>query len=166
MSPLVWDLAHIGNQEEQWLLRTVGGRDALRPDIDSVYDAFEHPRSERPSLPLLAPDEAHGYVAEVRGRVLDILESAPLHGGPLLDYGFAFGMIAQHEQQHDETMLITHQLRTGPAVLTAPEPPPAPTTSSRPKCWSPEARSPWAPRPSPGHWTTNGPPTAGWCPLS
>ncbi|MGW2023302.1 ergothioneine biosynthesis protein EgtB [Streptomyces decoyicus] len=126
MSPLVWDLAHIGNQEEQWLLRTVGGRDALRPDIDSVYDAFEHPRATRPSLPLLAPDEAHGYVAEVRGRVLDILERTPLHGGPLLDSGFAFGMIAQHEQQHDETMLITHQLRHGPAVLTAPEPPPAP----------------------------------------
>ncbi|MFF8785933.1 ergothioneine biosynthesis protein EgtB [Streptomyces sp. NPDC015125] len=125
MSPLVWDLAHIGNQEEQWLLRTVGGGDALRPDIDSVYDAFEHPRARRPSLPLLAPDEAHGYVAEVRGRVLDILERAELHGGPLLDSGFAFGMIAQHEQQHDETMLITHQLRRGPAVLTAPEPPPA-----------------------------------------
>ncbi|MEV5481172.1 MULTISPECIES: ergothioneine biosynthesis protein EgtB [Streptomyces] len=124
MSPLVWDLAHIGNQEEQWLLRTVGGRDALRPDIDSVYDAFEHPRATRPSLPLLAPDEAHGYVAEVRGRVLDILERTPLHGGPLLDSGFAFGMIAQHEQQHDETMLITHQLRRGTAVLTAPEPPP------------------------------------------
>ncbi|RXS86031.1 ergothioneine biosynthesis protein EgtB [Streptomyces sp. TM32] len=125
MSPLVWDLAHIGNQEEQWLLRTVGGRDALRPDIDSVYDAFEHPRATRPSLPLLAPDEAHGYVAEVRGRVLDILERTPLHGGPLLDSGFAFGMIAQHEQQHDETMLITHQLRRGAAVLTAPEPSPA-----------------------------------------
>ncbi|MEV0370810.1 ergothioneine biosynthesis protein EgtB [Streptomyces sp. NPDC050636] len=123
MSPLVWDLAHIGNQEEQWLLRTVGGRDALRPDIDSVYDAFEHPRAERPSLPLLAPAEAHGYVADVRGRVLDILERTPLHGGPLLDSGFAFGMIAQHEQQHDETMLITHQLRVGPVVLTAPEPP-------------------------------------------
>ncbi|WP_328382587.1 ergothioneine biosynthesis protein EgtB [Streptomyces sp. NBC_00400] len=122
MSPLVWDLAHIGNQEEQWLLRTVGGRDALRPDIDSVYDAFEHPRARRPSLPLLAPDEAHGYVAEVRGRVLDILERTELHGGPLLDSGFAFGMIAQHEQQHDETMLITHQLRAGPAVLTEAEP--------------------------------------------
>lgn len=126
MSPLVWDLAHIGNQEEQWLLRTVGGRDALRPDIDSVYDAFEHPRAERPSLPLLAPDEAHGYAAEVRGRVLDILEHAPLHGSPLLDSGFAFGMIAQHEQQHDETMLITHQLRRGPAVLTEAEPPAVP----------------------------------------
>ncbi|MEU7177322.1 ergothioneine biosynthesis protein EgtB [Streptomyces celluloflavus] len=123
MSPLVWDLAHIGNQEEQWLLRTVGGRDALRPDLDSVYDAFAHPRAARPSLPLLGPAEAHGYAGEVRGRVLDILARTPLRGDPLLDAGFAFGMIAQHEQQHDETMLITHQLRRGPAVLGAPDPP-------------------------------------------
>ncbi|QKV96851.1 ergothioneine biosynthesis protein EgtB [Streptomyces sp. NA02950] len=123
MSPLVWDLAHIGNQEEQWLLRAVGGREALRPEIDSVYDAFEHPRAERPSLPLLAPSEARGYVSEVRGRVFDVLERIELRGAPLVDAGFAFGMIAQHEQQHDETMLITHQLRLGPAALTAPEPP-------------------------------------------
>ncbi|MFJ2742826.1 ergothioneine biosynthesis protein EgtB [Streptomyces sp. NPDC087440] len=125
MSPLVWDLAHIGNQEEQWLLRTVGGREALRPEIDSVYDAFEHPRAARPTLPLLAPAEARAYAAEVRGRALDVLERSPLRGAPLVDAGFAFGMVAQHEQQHDETMLITHQLRRGPAALTAP-PPPAP----------------------------------------
>ncbi|MFE9556674.1 ergothioneine biosynthesis protein EgtB [Streptomyces sp. NPDC006692] len=123
MSPLVWDLAHIGNQEEQWLLRAVAGQDAIRPEIDSLYDAFEHPRATRPSLPLLAPAEARRYAADVRGRALDVLERTPLRGGPLTDGGFAFGMIAQHEQQHDETMLITHQLRGGPAVLTAPEPP-------------------------------------------
>ncbi|MEU7136338.1 ergothioneine biosynthesis protein EgtB [Streptomyces sp. NPDC046261] len=126
MSPLVWDLAHIGNQEELWLLRAVAGHEALRPEIDSVYDAFEHARAERPSLPLLPPEEARGYVAEVRGRVLDVLERTPvLGGGPLVEDSFAFGMIAQHEQQHDETMLITHQLRGGPPALTAPEPPPA-----------------------------------------
>ncbi len=84
MSPLVWDLAHIGNQEEQWLLRTVARREALRPEIDSVYDAFEHPRSERPTLPLLSPTEARGYAAKVRGRALDVLERAPLRGGPWL----------------------------------------------------------------------------------
>lgn len=126
MSPLVWDLAHIGNQEELWLLRAVAGRDAMRPEIDGLYDAFEHPRSERPSLPLLAPAEARGYAAEVRGRALDVLQSTPLSGSPLTDAGFAFGMIAQHEQQHDETMLITHQLRSGPTALTAPDPAPAP----------------------------------------
>ena len=54
MSPLVWDLAHIANQEELWLLREVGGRDPLHPEIDPLYDAFEHPRSERPTLPLAA----------------------------------------------------------------------------------------------------------------
>ncbi|GLF92807.1 ergothioneine biosynthesis protein EgtB [Streptomyces yaizuensis] len=123
MSPLVWDLAHIGNQEEQWLLRTVGGGPALRPEIDSVYDAFEHPRASRPSLPLLPPAEARAYALEVRGRVLDVLDRTALEGGPLTASGFAFGMIAQHEQQHDETMLITHQLRRGPVALTAPEPP-------------------------------------------
>ena len=80
MSPLVWDLAHIGNQEELWLLRAVAGREAMRPEIDGLYDAFEHPRSERPSLPLLPPAEARAYAAEVRGRVMDVLESARFHG--------------------------------------------------------------------------------------
>ncbi|WP_255945983.1 ergothioneine biosynthesis protein EgtB [Streptomyces odontomachi] len=124
MSPLVWDLAHIGNQEELWLLRAVAGRPAMRPDIDPLYDAFEHPRAERPTLPLLPPREARRYAAEVRGRALDVLESTRFDGTPLTAAGFAFGMIAQHEQQHDETMLITHQLRNGPVALTAPDPDP------------------------------------------
>jgi iron(II)-dependent oxidoreductase len=126
MSPLVWDLAHIANQEELWLLREVGGREPMHPEIDPLYDAFEHPRSERPTLPLLAPGEARAYSREVRGRVLDLLERSRFGGSRLLDGGFAFGMIAQHEAQHDETMLITHQLRTGPPVLSAVAPRPAP----------------------------------------
>ena len=70
-------------------------------------------------------------------------------------------MIAQHEQQHDETMLATHQLRHGPAVLTPRRRRrrPADAGRCRAKCWSPAARSPWAPAPSPGRWTTNGPRT-------
>jgi gamma-glutamyl hercynylcysteine S-oxide synthase len=90
MSPLVWDLAHIANQEELWLLRAVGGREAMRPEIDPLYDAFEHPRAECPTLPLLPPAEARAYVREVRGRVLDLLEAARLTGDPLLTDGFAF----------------------------------------------------------------------------
>lgn len=53
MSPLVWDLAHVGNQEELWLVRDVGGREPVRRDIDDLYDAFKQPRRDRPSLPLL-----------------------------------------------------------------------------------------------------------------
>jgi len=152
MSPLVWDLAHIANQEELWLLREVGGREPLHPEIDPLYDAFEHPRCERPTLPLLAPAEARAYGHEVRGRVLDLLErtrfSGPEDGGTrLLGDGFAFGMIAQHEVQHDETMLITHQIRAGAPVLAAAAPGPVPADALR------------LPSPSRGRWTTSGPRT-------
>jgi iron(II)-dependent oxidoreductase len=131
MSPLVWDLAHIANQEELWLLREVGGREPMHPEIDPLYDAFEHPRSERPKLPLLPPADARAYGHEVRGRVLDLLDRSSFSGSRLLDDGFAFGMIAQHEVQHDETMLITHQIRAGAPVLAAPVPGPAPADAAR-----------------------------------
>ncbi|HVW40183.1 MAG TPA: ergothioneine biosynthesis protein EgtB [Amycolatopsis sp.] len=123
MSPLVWDLAHIGSQEELWLVRDVGGREPLRPDIDDLYDAFQHPRADRPALPLLGPAEARAYVREVRAKAFDVLEKAPLEGRRLTEAAFAFGMITQHEQQHDETMLATHQLRKGEPVLHAPPAP-------------------------------------------
>src|SRR5262244_2248002 len=131
MSPLVWDLAHVANQEELWLLREVGGREPMHPEIDPLYDAFEHPRAERPSLPLLRPAEARAYGHEVRGRVLDLLDRASFTGTRLLGDGFAFGMIAQHEAQHDETMLITHQIRAGSPVLTAASPGAAPADALR-----------------------------------
>ena len=115
MSPLVWDLAHIGQQEELWLLR--GGDPTrpgmLAPDVDSLYDAFKHRRADRPALPLLPPVEARAYDYEVRGRVLDLLEGTPE------DDLFTAGMVVQHEEMHDETMLATLQLRQGPPVLIA-----------------------------------------------
>jgi iron(II)-dependent oxidoreductase len=111
MSPLVWDLAHVGNYEELWLLREVGGRPALDASIDSLYDAFRHPRPDRPSLPLLGPAEARTYIGDVRSRVLDVIESVDIDPTqPLLEGGFAFGLVIQHEHQHDETMLATRQL--------------------------------------------------------
>jgi len=128
MSPLVWDLAHIGNQEELWLVRDVGGREPVRQDIDHLYDAFKHARRDRPALPLLSPAEARAYVATVRDKALDVLDRVRFTDSRLIEHGFAFGMIVQHEQQHDETMLATHQLRTGPAVLHA-EPPPRSQTA-------------------------------------
>ena len=131
MSPLVWDLAHIGSQEELWLVRDVGGRAPLRPDIDGLYDAFRHSRSSRVELPLLTPVEARAYVAEVRDKALDVLGRSPMNGRRLTTDGFAFGMIVQHEQQHDETMLATHQLRAGAPVLSAPPAPPGRPLATR-----------------------------------
>ncbi|WP_181766054.1 ergothioneine biosynthesis protein EgtB [Streptomyces albidus (ex Kaewkla and Franco 2022)] len=123
MSPLAWDLAHVGNQEDFWLLREAGGQQGVRPDLDEVYDAFRTPRADRPTLPMLSPDAAREYIAEVRARAVEVIAAASGKSGPLFEDDFVFGMVAQHEQQHDETMLATHQLRRGPAVLDAPDPP-------------------------------------------
>jgi DinB superfamily len=59
MSPLVWDMAHIANREELWLLREVGGRERrcrgriglVRPDRPGAHPhgASPRPRSRRPA---------------------------------------------------------------------------------------------------------------------
>ena len=133
MSPLVWDLAHVGNYEELWLLRQAAGQEAMRPEIDDLYDAFEHPRAERPTLPLLSPDEARAYIGTVRAKVLDSLSSARFDtANPLTSGGFVYGMVVQHEHMHDETMLATHQLRKSAPALLDPvaEPLQKPTAAS------------------------------------
>jgi gamma-glutamyl hercynylcysteine S-oxide synthase len=111
MSPLVWDLAHIGHFEELWISRRLGGAPPIHADADDTYDAFAHVREERPSLELLDPDAARSYLDDVRARSLEVLEETDFGADdPLLRGGFAFGLVVQHEQQHVETMLQTIQL--------------------------------------------------------
>ncbi|HKC27487.1 MAG TPA: ergothioneine biosynthesis protein EgtB [Jatrophihabitans sp.] len=114
MSPLVWDLAHIGQQEDLWLLRRgdAAEQGLLPAQIEKLYDAFEHPRASRVTLPLLSPREARLFIADVRGRIFDALDKTDEDDGL-----FPFRMVEQHEQQHVETMLATHQLRTGEPLL-------------------------------------------------
>lgn len=116
LSPLVWDLAHIGQQEDLWLLRGGDPRrpGLLPPDVEDLYDAFTQPRAVRARLPLLPPVEARRFGREVRGLVLERLErlGETDDGDP-----FDFAMVVSHEQQHDETMLQALNLRTGPPLL-------------------------------------------------
>ena len=126
MSPLVWDLAHIGYFEELWLVRELGGAVPLSARHDDIYDAFQHERSTRAELPLLSPAEAREYLAAVRARTLELLDRMSLSpDNRLLAHGFVYGMIVQHERQHQETMLATLQLRDAPypPAAAAPDPP-------------------------------------------
>jgi gamma-glutamyl hercynylcysteine S-oxide synthase len=120
MSPLVWDLAHIGWFEELWLLRH-GAADCepLVAGFDDLYDAFRYERGERSTLPILQPAEARAYLETVRRQVLTALE----------DDSSVYGLVVQHELQHQETMLQTLQL-SGVAYPTPAHddlgPPPGP----------------------------------------
>jgi iron(II)-dependent oxidoreductase len=126
MSPLVWDLAHVGNYEELWLLRALTGAAPIDATLDDLYDAFRHPRPDRPALPLLGPNQARRYAADVRSRVLAALGAVALDPDrPLLAGAFVYGMVVQHEHQHGETMVATLQLMQGEGYRPlAPPPPP------------------------------------------
>ena len=111
VSPLVWDLAHVGHFEELWLVRALGAGDALAERTDDVYDASRHARSERKLLELFTPSEARSYLEQVRERTLTTLSFTRLDGDdPLLRDAFVYGLVLQHELQHQETMLLTLQL--------------------------------------------------------
>jgi iron(II)-dependent oxidoreductase len=97
MSPLVWDLGHIAAYEDLWLVHRHAGQELLRPDLAALYDAFETPRAVRGDLEILGYADAVAYLAEVRARALEALESA----GP---DPVIHEMVLQHELQHTETM--------------------------------------------------------------
>jgi iron(II)-dependent oxidoreductase len=127
MSPVVWDLGHIAHFEELWLNRNVHGTVEFG-EMPGLYNPFEHPRRVRGALDLPGREEVLEVLAEVRQRVLDKLETLDLDAGDaLLRDGYVYAMVAQHEYQHDETILQTLQLKRGepyraPRAYTVPEP--------------------------------------------
>jgi gamma-glutamyl hercynylcysteine S-oxide synthase len=113
LSPLAWDLGHIANFEELWLVQNVGGRPPLHGDLGRFYDAIENPRRERGELPILQDSELRSYMEEVRERTLEVLDGVDV--GPdaenrLLREGFVYQMLVAHELQHQETMLQLLQM--------------------------------------------------------
>jgi iron(II)-dependent oxidoreductase len=114
MSPIVWDLGHIANFEEQWMRRAHdprGRRDDEARRRDHLYDAVAHPRARRRRLPLLEYPDCLRYLDDTRRHTLATIARSTFPGDdPLLAGGFVHAMLAQHEAQHSETILQTIQL--------------------------------------------------------
>jgi gamma-glutamyl hercynylcysteine S-oxide synthase len=116
LSPLAWDLGHIANFEELWLVQTIAAREPMRGDLGRFYDAIENPRKLRGELPILRDAELRAYMADVRERAFDVLDSieiGPDAEDPLLRDGFVYEMLLAHEHQHNETMLQLLQMVDG-----------------------------------------------------
>ena len=116
LSPLAWDLGHIANFEELWLVQTIADREPLDGDLGRFYDAIENPRATRSELPILRGEQCRAYMEEVRKRTLDVLEDvdvSPDAEDPLLRDGFVYELILAHEHQHNETMLQLLQMVDG-----------------------------------------------------
>lgn len=110
LSPPVWDLGHIACYEEHWLVARVAERPMRHPELVPLYDPFEQPRSVRVELPLPGVRETLDYVRSVRDDALDLMDDVE-DATPLTSDGFVYAMVAQHESQHQETLLQTFNLR-------------------------------------------------------
>ena len=119
MSPIIWDVGHIAHFEELWLTRNLSG-DIEFSEMPGLYNPFEHPRAERAALPMPTLAEMLARLTEIRVRVLDQLDTLEWDDrNPLLQGGYVYQMVLQHEYQHNETILQTLQLKTG-APYAAP----------------------------------------------
>jgi gamma-glutamyl hercynylcysteine S-oxide synthase len=114
LSPMVWDLGHIAAFESLWLLENVRGEIRFA-EMPGVYNPFEHPRRERGALALPSRDGLLAAMEETRDAVFERLEETDVgpSAPPLLRDGYVYRMVAQHESQHQETMLQTLQLKLG-----------------------------------------------------
>ena len=116
LSPIAWDLGHMAEFEELWLVRTIDGlQDNSSADpkdragsegFAPEYDAILTPRSERGTLEFPDRTLLLRRLRQVRRAALERLRGIRLDGGdPLLEDGFVYRMLSQHEAQHQETML-------------------------------------------------------------
>ena len=147
LSPVVWDVGHVGNFEELWLLRRLAGHAPTDQRLDHLYNAFENPRWTRGELPILPRGPALAYLRDVRDEALGVLDgvTTTTDDDPLLADGYVHRMIAQHESQHQETILQALDLRTDltPFAPAAPPRSPAACHSCNASRWNASASDSW-----------------------
>jgi gamma-glutamyl hercynylcysteine S-oxide synthase len=113
MSPILWDVGHIAHFEELWLTRNLDGPIEF-VEMPGLYNPFEHPRSQRGTLPLPGIVRCREVMEEIRQRVLNRLARVDFDSSnSLLRDGYVYRMVLQHEYQHNETILQTLQLKLG-----------------------------------------------------
>jgi gamma-glutamyl hercynylcysteine S-oxide synthase len=110
--PLVWELAQIAHFEELWLLRNLNGSPPLDGPHQALYDALQHAHGRNGDVPALRPDAVRAYLDDVHDRTLYLVDHIDLDApNALLRRAYVFGLVIQHELQHQESMLQTLQLQ-------------------------------------------------------
>ncbi|HEY3252833.1 MAG TPA: ergothioneine biosynthesis protein EgtB, partial [Polyangiaceae bacterium] len=114
LSPIAWDLGHIAEFERQWLLPDPAEPSALDDDAARLYDAMRTPRAARSQLPLPPLSEVWTRLKSVRQRVEQsyAVRQRDASSAPALPAGdFSLALVAQHEAQHQDTILQAIALR-------------------------------------------------------
>ncbi len=110
VSPLNWDLPHIGYFEQLWLVHALDGADAMEAARDQVLEAIDNERYERSEKELPDRHAAYAYLRRTRAATLERMAGLrPDADDPLLAGWFAHEMIVNHERQHQENMAMALQ---------------------------------------------------------
>ena len=114
MSPIAWDLGHIAQFEEEWLVPDRASAGA-QSEIAPLYDPLITPRAERSKLALPAVPAVWLRLGSVRQRVerhfVGAAGSASALTADLPAGEFSLPLVVQHEAQHQETILQAIALR-------------------------------------------------------
>src|SRR5215210_6079125 len=107
--PILWHMGHIGAFEHYWILQRVKGDPTLAPRYDDIFDPIKTPREDARNLPPI--DEIKDYLARVRNDALRFLASVPATtGDAMLQDGYVFNIVLEHEYQHQETLAYLLQM--------------------------------------------------------
>jgi len=112
MSPIAWDLGHIAQFEAEWLLPAEERAEA--GNATELYDALSTPRAQRSQLPLPSVPAIWERLDRVRKRVDRSFAPRSVGDDPtrrLPAGAYSLALIAQHEAQHQETILQAIALR-------------------------------------------------------
>jgi ergothioneine biosynthesis protein EgtB len=120
-SPLGWHLGHVGVTEAFWILQRCQEETSLSVAYDRLFTPTNTPKPERVHLPTRG--EILTYLQAVREQVVAVLAGADFGSAhPLLKDARIFNMLLQHEEQHQETMLVILRLFAAERHDASPSP--------------------------------------------
>ena len=102
-SPIGWHFGHIAFTEAYWILEHLANFPPSFEQYHRLFAADGLPKKERENLPTIA--SIRKYLEEIRNRVLEYLNSAPI-----LPEERLWRWLIQHETQHSETITFLWQL--------------------------------------------------------
>ncbi len=105
VNPLRWEIAHAAYFHEFWVLRHLGKRQAIRPDVDALFDSISIPHADRWQLPLPDVGDTFTYMDEVLQAELAQLKEIELNDTAKYFYLLAL----YHEDMHGEAFTCTRQ---------------------------------------------------------
>lgn len=108
-SPVGWHLGHIGVTESFWILQQCKREPTVAVFYDHFFTPTDNPKPNRIHLP--PRQEILAYLETVRAHVFSFLTDIDFEADhPLLYGGGVFNMLLQHEEQHNETIVLIKQL--------------------------------------------------------